>query len=240
MVANQNISSVLVNRQNLLGWLFSRHKKRRYRNASASADTLSNIQQPDISSLKSYCHQITLNDFCDCLIDGNYTVLGNATKEQQHSAWVKIQAEYAAGIGDAGYSFAISLLNEINVLEAKIMVIKTCVMLMEKYYLPIFGNILDEYKLRYTWEYGTDEYWNNLRIILSSTKTIEIELVKKRKQWDSLKEDDKKIDRIHFEDTLNVLSEMQGYNLTMDIKVSQYISLIKKLKQKTRDGKRNK
>lgn len=238
MVVSKNISGSYRSRAGFWRSLKNLLKLRKSRNVSVSADKSLTIQPLDISSLKSSCHQITVNEFCDCLIEGNFSCLGDGTEEQIRAAWLKIQTEYSAMLGDNSYKGTLTILRDMHLLRAKIFVVRNCIYVMEDNYIPVFGKILEGYGIKYKWEFGTEAYWKNLSLAISRTNGWSLELSQKEKEWDGIKDTDKKLSREYFEEQLIVISEAQGYNLTMDITLSQYVLYLKRLRTKSKKNAR--
>lgn len=174
------------------------------------------------------CKDLPLTIFIDIMCDGDHSRLGEGDTE---AAWDAIRAEYDSLIGGASYSKTVSLLQEINYLAAKYDLITEVLNIMQRYYLPIFGEILAKYNLRYTWVGISEEnYLQNIEHARSRIKTWVVKLRAKEKEWEELSSasDDAQVDREYFEDWLIGMSKDQGYHLkASDLTVFQFAILMK-------------
>lgn len=68
------------------------------------------------------CYKITVDQFCDCLFEKQYELLGEPA-EQRQDAWNKIYVEYCDLMNDASYNESFNLMKEMQALNAKIHII---------------------------------------------------------------------------------------------------------------------
>ena len=186
----------------------------------------------DSLPLINKCEDLPLELFIRISVDGDHTRLGKGDTE---SAWADIQLEYNALTGTDVFSGVLGVLRDINFLSAKINVVSGAVELMQKYYIPEMGNILHKYGFRFTWEnIPEDQYYQQLKTVVSQSKTWLLQLKVKEKEWEELsgKGSDSKTTRDFFEDWLMAFSKEQGYHIkSQDISTYQFALMLRKATQ---------
>jgi hypothetical protein len=165
------------------------------------------------------------------MIDGDHSRLGGSAGDSL-AAWDSIRAEYEALSGGVGYSSTVLLLREIHYLTAKIEIVGRVTDMMALYYVPGFGEILHAYGFRYEWEnIAPEQYIEQLQLVVSRSKTWYVQLLAKKKEWDSQINSPSSgpMTRDYFEDWLIGLSKDQGYHLkSTEITTYQFAILIKR------------
>lgn len=207
------------------------------------------IKKSNIKSNTSYhlydnCSKLPLDRFIDCLIDNDLQQLiisGVPTDQDLQEVWDKIYVEYCQLSQDGSYNEVFEVMKEINDLRAKITIATdTIKYLSELNYDKDLVDILNVFALRctITAEDAGDILINKLNTVVARIKKWFPRLNQKERELDELrKKNIGKIDRTYFDDVLEVMSEVKGYQIeSSKITVSRFCrSLIKMNEQAERE-----
>jgi hypothetical protein len=178
-----------------------------------------------------------MDNFLRCLCDEDFTALiidGTASENELKEAWILILSEYYELKGDTDEGSAQWVLNRnIQRLQNHLFLIERCVLFLDKQYSDSIAESVR--KLGYYFKptiKEPDEYRNQLHVIVgkSKTKYIQLQQLLKELEQQVSKIEDKKPDRLYFEQMLIQIEEMQGgavYNMET-LSVQKYVMLEKK------------
>jgi hypothetical protein len=190
--------------------------------------------------LKYYQHitQLPLSKFIDALVDGNLQTLvieGPVGESELAAAWMDLQQDYAAAIGDNEYKLYLSVYKEVFTLSIKIHQVYLLVDTLKKYYVKPFAVQLNKLlKTSFTFDHTQKEaYEQKLNGCLTRIKGSEITLAKKKIQLRALEEKmttGEKPSREYFINMLIALSDHAKIVLKAeDMTVYEYVQRIKRL-----------
>lgn len=177
------------------------------------------------------CYKITVEQFCDCLFDKQFTVLGEATIEERTETWNKIYVEYCDLMNDASYNDAFNLLKEMQLLNAKISIVSQCVD-----YLMV---IRDEEIEKILYEAGVKPEKNYSLLqkkAIARIKKLTADLQVMKNDFDQLIEKNKGKDsgRESYEDTLLTLSGIRKVHLSSNVvTMFQFCRMIKEAERQS-------
>jgi hypothetical protein len=126
--------------------------------------------------LAQRCSEVTLDEFIDCLVNGNLRRLarsGSPTDEELQAAWEKVYGEYVELSGNHSYSYYFSLVKSISVLQTK---------------LQLANMLLRHGAIETLKELG---YSGDAKKIIAKMKREIIELQAKQKELERFKEESK-------------------------------------------------
>lgn len=165
------------------------------------------------------CNKISLAIFLDCLFDADFEGLvkhGAPPENEIHIAWDKIFAEYCGLMQSESYNELFEVTKQINVIEAKIILVENICQHLE--ISPDEGliNILKELGLR-----PGDPV--DIKGVRTRAKKFLIEIEQKKLDYKKLMTTNKEISRDYFYDLLSMLShEFQYAVKPQDITVYQF------------------
>lgn len=169
------------------------------------------------------CYKITVDQFCDCLFEKKYDILGEGTGNELIARWDKIFVEYCDLMNDANYNDAFHLLKDIQALNAKIQIIALCVD-----YLSLQR---DEEIERILYEAGIKphkDFEKLQKLAVARIKRLTAELQVMRQDLDKLMDKKTESGREQFEDTLLTLSKVRKVHLlTTEVTIYQFCKMVK-------------
>jgi hypothetical protein len=71
-------------------------------------------------NIKTKCSEVTLDEFIDCLINGNYSRLGEATESELQQAWETLYSEYCKLSGNKTHAYYFDLYRQVMQMQAKL------------------------------------------------------------------------------------------------------------------------
>lgn len=181
-------------------------------------------------------YTLPLRNFEQCMLDNNLAALivsGLPSAQQLTDAWENILQEYSDMMGVAEHRLYLHLMREVELLKIDYESIQVCISTLRKQYSEFFCqelnsllrttctfNVLDEKS--YLAELDKCERRSRALKIRLDLKTMEFEAVKNK-----IGGKGEKIDRNYFTSVLIVLSKHNGYSISKDIFVNEYIEYIK-------------
>ncbi len=168
-------------------------------------------------------HELKLSGFIDCAVDGNYAALDSPED------WADIQHEWAAIVGDLESAYLIRLIQEIILIDSKMVKAATLFSIFEKIQdarlldeiamlgVPILEDAKDKVEkfLMYC-----DGYYKQWGVLLDQKKS-ELELMQK-------KEGGAPINRLYFDQLIIEVSKHVGYQVQEDVISAQKFALMLK------------
>lgn len=186
-----------------------------------------------LSNLYQACNECPLDVFFDCLVDGKLERLvkfGKATQKELAEAWEKIWFEYCDLTGNPEYRNMLTLIRDVSYLENKMLTIRLC--LQKIIHTPDEKciSILVKYGYRQKFDHSDPvKFYQDIQMVINQSKTIEIEILQKRKEIEKQKEvKHGKITAGYFDQMLLTMSKYMGYRLDRKIlTVSEYALIVK-------------
>lgn len=193
------------------------------------------------------CSKLPLDRFIDCLIDNDLSQLiisGTASQDELQETWDKIYVQYCQLSQDGTYNEVFQVMKEINDLRAKITIADNIIKHLQINYDKELVDILNVFALRCTiTEADTKEALiAKLNIVIARIKKWFPRLHQKEKELEELrKKNTDKIDRTYFDDVLEAMSEVKGFQIEASkITVSRFCrSLVKMNEQAQKDTLKN-
>jgi len=190
------------------------------------------ILQP--SNLYQGCNECPLDVFIDCLVNNKLERLiksGEASQKELAEAWQKIWFEYCDLSDNPEYRNMLNLIKETSYLESKLLTIRLC---LQKIIHKPDENciaILKKYGYRYDFDKSDEaKFIKDIEQVLAISKSIEIEVLRNRKQLEKSQEvKHDKVNQSTFDKMLVVMSKWIGYRLDKKILTVSEYALIGKM-----------
>lgn len=186
------------------------------------------------SNLYQACNECPLDVFIDCLVDAKLERLvktGKASQKELAEAWEKIWFEYCDITGNPEYRNMLTLIRDVAYLENKMLTIRLC--LQKIIHAPDEKciAILAKYGYRRKFDHSdTVKFYQDIQMVMNQSKTIEIEILQKRKEIEKQKEAKHgKITAGYFDQMLVTMSKFMGYRLDKKILTVSEYALIGKM-----------
>lgn len=193
------------------------------------------------------CAKLPLDRFIDCLIDNDLSQLiisGTATQEQLQQAWDKIYVQYCELSQSGSYNEVFEIMKEINDLRAKITIANNTIAFLQLNYDKDLVDLLNTFALRCDVKEDDkgEVLIDKLNMVIARMKKWFPRLSMREKELEELrKQNTGKIDRVYFDDCLEVMSEAKGYQIEASkITVSRFCrSLTKMNKEAQKENLKN-
>ena len=189
------------------------------------------VEKP-LKNLYTHCFQVTLDTFIRCLIHKDFSGLvikGNPPEIDIQSAWDYLYAEYCDLSGSVSEKRILSLGREIGMMEAKLLTIRTCVLVLSLRYSQRMVDLLAKNGYKYPLNYANrEEYMHTLDMILKRSRTISITIEQKVYEHNKLKKkyEGQPVTEEYFDELLVELSRFMGDMLHKDqITVTEFIAI---------------
>lgn len=194
--------------------------------------------------LYTNCEELILDVFINCIVKKDLKGLikyGNPTEKKLNEVWEAIWNEYSVLSGNKTHEYLLNLSKEIGKQKSKLLTITLCIQVL----LHIDSKICyDELK-----KLGYDP--DNLSIVISKCKTLEITIQQKEKEYQQYFAKQKKSEALSvqdFDNSLINISQFLGFRVDKKvITVSEYVAMVsnyekhieflKKQQQKNGKGK---
>lgn len=198
-------------------------------------------------------HDLPLNKFIDCDVDGNLSALvisGYPTPEQLGAAWNYILSQYSELVGTYEYKMYVELYREVNILRItldqiaiavggevsgengeKVPVIGMLRLVYNESVAKTLNELLNT-KCRFNWA-DQKSYHAECDKCIRRSKAIRIKLDLKNLQFAAIEKKNKakkgeKTDRQYYVSVLVTLSDFAKYRIEETIKMSEYCERIRR------------
>jgi hypothetical protein len=161
------------------------------------------------------CSEVTLDEFIDCLINGNYKRLlrdGEASDDELQAAWERLYNEYAELSGNTAHAYLFSLMKTTAALRAKLTAAQQFIQ---------SGNV----ELLRQMGYPAD-----IKKIIARVKLESIELQGKTKELEKLRQSNEKdgAKEADFTAWIVSVSKYMGYRIDRkEVTVSEFLTMNK-------------
>jgi hypothetical protein len=175
------------------------------------------------------CYKITVEQFCDCLCDKQYNVLGDSSEDELLKIWNNIYVEYCDLMNDASYNDTFNLIKDMQLLNAKINIITQCVDYL------MMARDEDIEKILYEAGVRPEKNFSLLqKKAVARIKKLTAELITMQQDLDKLMDKKREGGRDCFEDILLTLSSVRKVHLTSNnVTVFQFCRMIKEAERQS-------
>ena len=205
----------------------------------------SNISQ---SMWHKSLHDLPLNKFIDCLVDGNLqalTITGFPTQEELESAWQKIISEYTDLLGSLEHRLYVQLYKDIAITKITLDQLTIAINILQITYDEFFAEEVNKIlrtQCKFNWADQTS-YQAECKKCLNRSKSLRIKLDLKLLQFEAIASKNKnkegeKPTRQYFTSVLITLSDHAKYRIEENIKMSEYCERIKRFSEYCEQQKR--
>ena len=181
------------------------------------------------------CKDLLLIDFMACL-EGNYTVLGEGTPEEQNAVWVQIWAEYCELTGNIRFLKMLKIMKENTILKSKLTAIDLCLKVLVKKYSVECIDILKKYG--YEYEYSQQDrvsFLDDLLKVRSKSKILHIQLQRNEQEYDNLQKESDVKNNSDFTEALVAVSKFMGYRINpKETTTLEYIGMVKMIERQSK------
>lgn len=208
---------------------FAGHKKSDY---TPPVPPVQSVKVMSSAILYRDCNKLPLDIFIDCFIDDDFSGLGEGPELPE--VWDKIYIEYCQLSQDGSYNEVFEIMKEINDFRAKITIVSNCLTYLQMQYDADVVAVLNTFALRCTLK--PDDQGrvmvDKLNQVVARMKKWFPMLKQKEKDLDALrKENTGKIGREYFDDALELMSEVKGYQVEASkITVARFCRALLKMK----------
>jgi hypothetical protein len=163
------------------------------------------------SNISCKCSEVTLDEFIDCLLNGNLRRLlraGEATDAELQKAWECLYSEYSELSGDKAYAYMFSLMKSVSVLRAKLVIMQDFLS---------SGNTERLRKIGYT---------GDTNKIIARAKREAVELASKEKELEKMQDkQDRTVKESDYDDWIISVGKYLGYGIKRkEILLSEFLS----------------
>lgn len=194
----------------------------------------SNISQ---SMWHKSLHDLPLNKFIDCIVDGNLsalTISGFPTPEELLKSWNNIISEYSDAIGTNEYRLYVQLYKDISITKITLEQLTIALNILQVTYDEFFAvevNKILRTSCRFNWA-DQASYQAEVKKCFNRSKSLKIALDLKLMKFEAIEAKNKntkeqKIDRQYFVAILVTLSDYAKYRIEETIKMSEYCERVK-------------
>ena len=194
-----------------------------------------------LRNLYTHCFQVSLETFIRCLIHKDFSGLiirGKPPERDIITAWDYLYMEYCDLSGSVSEKRIMSLGREIGSMEAKLMLIRTCVLILSMRYSQKAVDLLAKNGYKYPLDYNNpEEYMATLAKIITKSKAIEISIEQKVFEHAQLKKkyEGQPVTEEYFDELLVELSRFMGDMLHKDqITVTEFIAIRNRFEKECR------
>ena len=168
------------------------------------------MEKPTLN-ISCKCSEVTLDEFIDCLLNGNLRRLvraGTATDDELQKAWEALYSEYLVLSGNKAYAYMFSLMKSVSVLRARLVIVQD--------FLPS-GNTERLRKIGYT---------GDTNKIIARAKREAVDLASKEKELEKMQDEQggtaKESD---YDDWIISVGKYLGYGIKRkEIVLSEFLS----------------
>ena len=199
------------------------------------------------SNVWSHCHQITLDRFIRCLLHNDFSVLrrsGNPSQRELSQAWEHLYMEYCDLSGDNQQRRILMISREVGLLESKLLMIQSAVMVLSIRYSQKMVDLLHQIGYNYTIDPSDPvRYMETLERILKKSKIITVSLEQKRYEYEQLTNEIKgePLTEQYFEELMVELSRFLGdFIRTRDVTVTEFIAIRKRFDKEIKETEKAK
>ena len=181
------------------------------------------------------CRKLTMDKFIECLVNKNYSVLGEGTDEQLLTAWEKLWSEYLELDKSDQYELILNSLKDYNYYRSAIASIEIAVYVMEYQYDSKCADVLRKFGFNYDYETKDRlKYFEILNTCKTRIKSFVFSFEMAKNKYLELTENTqrKEIKETDFDNIFASMSKFMGQIIRPSaIMVTEYIA-IKKLMSK--------
>jgi hypothetical protein len=172
-------------------------------------------------SCKSRCSEVTLDEFIDCLINGNLRRLvrtGEATDEELQTAWGRLYSEYSELSGNKEHQYYFSVYRAVYAMRLKMHIAQLILSNPENV------NLDDLHVLGYS---------GDAKKIIARLKFETVELRSKEKELEKMKEkQDRTVTDSDFDDWIISVGKYLGYGIKRkEMLLSEFLSANKAMQR---------
>ena len=185
-----------------------------------------------LTNLKTHCTQVTLDVFIKCLVHNDYSGLiirGRHTQQQLAQAWEYLYMEYCDLSGSISNKRILSLAREIGMMEARLLTIRTAVLVLSVRYSQRMVDLLHKYGYRFSLDPNTGkQYLDELETIIKKSKTIVITIEQKRHEYEEMmkQHEGERVTEQYFDELLVELSRFMSFRLiASDITLTEFVAM---------------
>jgi hypothetical protein len=176
-----------------------------------------------------------LIDFMSCL-EGDFSVLGKGTQEEQYDAWNLIWAEFCEKTGNHAFMKLVRIMKENTILSSKLMAIDICLKVLVKKYSAECIEILKKYGYEYS--YPQDDrvaFLDDLMKVRSKSKILHLQLKNNEQEYERLKKEAEENKQTEFTESLVAVSKYMGYRINpKETTTLEYIGMVKMIEKESK------